>query len=656
MRLIAIVVLSLLCLSKKVEAQTPSVTLGPDVIIPACSTSTTLHATVVSGLQGSATYTVQNIPYNPYPFNAGTTVLTAGNFSQPDDYWSNTQYPLPFPFCFFNTAYNNFSISLNGKIGFNANQVLTYDPWSLNGVTFPNTNPSMVNTIMGAYYDIYPFTFSAPATSNINFATYGTAPYRAFVVSFNTNPMFSCTSNLGTQQIVLYETTNVIEINIQSKPNCVGWNSNLAVEGIMNNPGTVFIPVPGRGNTAWTATNDSWRFIPSGASLSWYVLGNPTPIATGVDSLVVSPTVTTDYVVQADFSMCGGGGSVSLYDTIKVIKQPPVQVSTSIVEPLCFGGTDGSITAQASGGSGTYTYSNNGGSNSSSSTFNGLTAGSYTIQATDAYGCTGTSVVTLTQPSDILFNVVSTYDVLCKYQNTGSVHLAASGGTPGYMFWYDNSNQQNSPNFDTLFAGMHTFNVVDAHGCTKSLQQEVFEPDSLLTVSLESQEATCINRQDGSITASPSGGIPGYDFEWTNMDNHLVNFSNSPTINNLPTGVYHVVVKDANDCISATQIQVEQQLCCQLFLPNAFTPNADGKNDYFKIVQYGAGVKLGEFRVYNRWGQEMFSTRDVTQGWNGSYKGTLQDANTYSYIVEYQCNDRGVISQKIAKGDFILLR
>lgn len=655
MRILLIIAVGLLGMSISSKAQNPSVTLGPDVIIPACSTSTTLHATVVSGLQGSATYTVQNIPYNPYPYNAGTVLPQATNFSYSgDDCWSNTQYPLPFPFCFFNTAYTNFSISLNGKIGFNTNQTNTYDPWSLNGVVLPNTNPMMVNTIMGAYYDIYPFTFSAPATSNINIATYGTAPYRAFVVSFNTNPMFSCTSTLGTQQIVLYETTNVIEINIQNKGTCT-WNSNLAIEGIMNNPGTTYIGVPGRNNTVWTATNDSWRFIPSGASINWYVLGNPAPIATGVDSLVVSPAVTTDYVVQADFSQCGGGGSFSLYDTIKVIKQLPIVVSaTNIVEPACYGGTDGSITAQATGGSGNYTYSNNG--NNGGPTFGGLTAGVYTLQATDAYGCTGTSMVTLTQPPDIIFSVVSSFDVLCKYQNTGSVHLQASGGTPGYLFWYDNSQQQVSPNFDTLFAGAHVFNVVDAHGCTKSLTQEVYEPDSLLIVTLEAQEATCINRQDGTVTASPSGGIPGYDFQWTNMDNHLVNYPNTSSINNLPTGVYHVVVKDANDCISATQIQVEQQLCCQLFLPSAFTPNMDGKNDLFKIVQYGAGVKLGEFRIYNRWGQEMYSTRDVTQGWDGNFKGTLQDANTYSYIVEYQCNDKGFISQKIAKGDFILIR
>ncbi|MBK7587075.1 MAG: gliding motility-associated C-terminal domain-containing protein [Bacteroidetes bacterium] len=65
---------------------------------------------------------------------------------------------------------------------------------------------------------------------------------------------------------------------------------------------------------------------------------------------------------------------------------------------------------------------------------------------------------------------------------------------------------------------------------------------------------------------------------------------------------------------------------------------------------------LGEFKIYNRWGQEVFSTREVNVGWDGNYKGKAQDPDTYNYVIIYQCNDKGTISQKIAKGDFILVR
>ena len=111
-----------------------------------------------------------------------------------------------------------------------------------------------------------------------------------------------------------------------------------------------------------------------------------------------------------------------------------------------------------------------------------------------------------------------------------------------------------------------------------------------------------------------------------------------------------------NGCITATQSPVEQQLCCQIFLPDAFTPNNDTKNDVYRILEYGGGVIMGEFRIYNRWGQEVFSTRDITQGWDGNFKGQPQNMDTYSYVVVYQCNEKGVISQKVKKGDLILVR
>lgn len=147
-----------------------------------------------------------------------------------------------------------------------------------------------------------------------------------------------------------------------------------------------------------------------------------------------------------------------------------------------------------------------------------------------------------------------------------------------------------------------------------------------------------------------SGGVPPYSYEW---------FTNPPqygsSINNLSSGVYGVVVKDANDCVTYTQVVVEQELCCKVFLPNAFTPNGDGHNDKYSIIS-SDGVILGEFKIYNRWGQELFSTRELDTPWDGTYKGIIQDPGTYYYIMIYQCNDMGIISQKIKKGDIILIR
>ena len=80
--------------------------------------------------------------------------------------------------------------------------------------------------------------------------------------------MFSCTSTLGTFQIVIYEGTNLIENHITNKPNCPSWASGTAVQGIHNIGGTIGITVPGRNSTAWTTTNNSHRYSPAGAPVN----------------------------------------------------------------------------------------------------------------------------------------------------------------------------------------------------------------------------------------------------------------------------------------------------------------------------------------------------------------------------------------------------
>jgi gliding motility-associated-like protein len=645
-------------MSTNLIAQSGSVSLGNDIVIPTCSTSANIIANITSPATGTSNYDCTQITYNPYSYTPGNTISITS-----DDVWSGV-INIPFDFCFFNNVYNQCIVGSNGLLSFNIAQANGFCPWSFAAVT-PLPNPgfaSALNTIMCPYQDIYP-----PQGGSISWQVYGTAPNRTFVVSWNVIPMFqqACWTILSTQQIALYEGTNVIETYILNKGLCPGWNTGMAIHGIQNDNGTVAVIVPGRNlPTQWTASNDAWRWTPTpgGAGgnpanhvTNWYTYPPATMLTQHSDTLNVtlnSPSQT--YICEIIFSLCSG--LEYAYDTINVIKQPPINLTVSnIQEVKCYGESNGSFQVSASGGSNTFTYTLNG-SATSGGTQSGLAAGTYTVVASDTYGCTASTTAVVNQPPDLLLAVISTEDVLCKYQNTGSVHLAASGGVPGYMYWYDNAAQQSSPNFDTLFAGSHNFSVIDANGCIETITQMVNEPSTILEVSLTAQEATCINRNDGSVEAQPNGGIPGYSFVWTCMNNKLLNLPTSQTITDVPTGVYHVVVKDANDCISATQIQVEQQLCCQLFVPNAFSPNLDGKNDVFRIIQYGAGVILGEFRIYNRYGQELFSTRNWTDGWNGSYKGVEQDASTYMYVIEYQCNDKGVISQKIAKGDFILVR
>ncbi|MFN6389819.1 MAG: gliding motility-associated C-terminal domain-containing protein, partial [Bacteroidota bacterium] len=106
-------------------------------------------------------------------------------------------------------------------------------------------------------------------------------------------------------------------------------------------------------------------------------------------------------------------------------------------------------------------------------------------------------------------------------------------------------------------------------------------------------------------------------------------------------------------CRSEEQVRLDF-LCSEdgIYVPNAFTPNGDGKNDVFRIRGYGVEY-ISIFRVYSRWGELMFETTDISQGWDGTYKGELQFPAVYVYYIEGVCTN----NQKIVKqGNVTLIR
>jgi hypothetical protein len=122
-----------------------------------------------------------------------------------------------------------------------------------------------------------------PGSTNIYYTTIGSAPNRKLVVSFNAVPHYSCRSNLHTFQFVLYETTNVIDINYLSKPLCVG---NNATAGLVNIDNTNVVPVGGRNASAWSTTNNTVRFTPSAAETVFTLKGTYYTNASGYYNMV----------------------------------------------------------------------------------------------------------------------------------------------------------------------------------------------------------------------------------------------------------------------------------------------------------------------------------------------------------------------------------
>jgi gliding motility-associated-like protein len=119
------------------------------------------------------------------------------------------------------------------------------------------------------------------------------------------------------------------------------------------------------------------------------------------------------------------------------------------------------------------------------------------------------------------------------------------------------------------------------------------------------------------------------------------------------TGTYHLTMSNGCDVLSDT-IQISAVSCENCFwAPNAFTPNGDGNNDMFGVKQQCL-LTNATFIIYDRWGNEVFSTTDMKEKWDGMYNGMKAPMDTYTYMVEYWLLANK--PRQVFKGNFILIR
>jgi gliding motility-associated-like protein len=100
-------------------------------------------------------------------------------------------------------------------------------------------------------------------------------------------------------------------------------------------------------------------------------------------------------------------------------------------------------------------------------------------------------------------------------------------------------------------------------------------------------------------------------------------------------GTYLVTVTDSHGCKGSDSVQLKS---CDstLFVPNAFTPNGDGLNDVFKVVYSEDNITSFSMRIFDRWGELVFESTDITKGWDGKIKNKLAPTGTYVWIITYQ--------------------
>jgi gliding motility-associated-like protein len=271
--------------------------------------------------------------------------------------------------------------------------------------------------------------------------------------------------------------------------------------------------------------------------------GNSTnPLQTNLCAGTYTVTVT-------DFNNC------SINATAIVDEPTLITVNSSITSPTCNGACDGTITAQATGGNGPYTYSWSFNA-LTSPTITNLCAGSYTVFVTDLNGCTASQLITLTQPDILLANAIST-NPNCLNACNGAATTAASGGTLPYTYLWSPGGQV-TPSVTSLCVGAISVTVTDSNGCVVTQNLNLINPPPIAIQS--GVTPTNCSACNGALSVFPSGGAGGpYTYSW------------SPTAQtgqiaqNLCAGLYTVFVTDNVNC----------QQPFSLLLNNSAGPNSD---------------------------------------------------------------------------------
>lgn len=208
----------------------------------------------------SLNYTMSTITHAPQSYATGTVVTFA------DDRFAPSYSPIGFSFCFDGIFYTDVLISSNGYLIFpgcySAAPTETsvtpggYSPWAIDGPAIPNTTDAPRNAILATWQDIDP-----GAGGTVRYITVGTSPNRIFIAKYDNIAMYSCTSSKFSGQVMLYETSNNIEIHITEKTVCSTWNGGDAILGLHNYNGTIAVT-----NAAynypnnWTMNNSAFRF------------------------------------------------------------------------------------------------------------------------------------------------------------------------------------------------------------------------------------------------------------------------------------------------------------------------------------------------------------------------------------------------------------
>ncbi len=353
----------------------------------------------------------------------------------------------------------------------------------------------------------------------------------------------------------------------------------------------------------------------------------------------------TPNVSSSDNASSLSAGTYNIYVTdqnsctkpITVVLAEPAALSivATPTNASCFGVADGSIATTPTGGTPTFSYVASDGLstyNSPTGDFVQLLAGQYSITVTDINSCTATTTTTVTEPLELLASSIAT-DVLCYGATNGTITVSTAGGSPAYSFALDSATVNSSGAFVNLRAGNYAVTVTDGNGCSDVTTATITEPDSVIVTIDPVPATTSIGVPlQLNVNTNKSGTL---SYSWSPVTALSCSDCADPVFQATITTPYSVTVTTADGCIGKIEFVATVIPDYTVFIPNSFSPNNDGRNDFWQGFGNNQAVKQFEVQVFDRWGTLVYQANDVNFLWDGRFQGNLVDPGVYVYVAKY---------------------
>ncbi len=425
----------------------------------------------------------------------------------------------------------------------------------------------------------------------------------------------------------------------------------LSQDSVCENASSVADALSSLSNPSGGLVNYNWSFGGLGA--------NPGTNTAGPHTLSTAQNYDSISTLNITLTLTQDGCSSERIDTAFIVVKPQPVASFSVSKnPICSGVpvtfTFNGITNSYNGSSVAYNWNFAGGIASP-----GSGQGPQTVTFTNSDTLFHSYYPSLSLQQDgctsaLFLDTLSLFPIK-KFEVLATPNFCI--GQTGYLYSsqtfanYQWSTGSSNDSILVQISGHYVLTITDSNGCIDSNYYDLnIKPAPHANAGID-QEIYAGNYVQLDGSTSYGGNV----FNWSPTVQMSASNVASPFVAPTSTIQYILAYTDTtNGCVDRDTVTVFVKECADLIIPNAFSPNQDGADDYFMIMNPDAIYKLEQFTVYNRWGQKVFDTDDKSsQGWDGKFNGRDQEIGVYVYLIIAEC---GGGKQFKRKGNLTLIR